>query len=220
MRRGAACGAREAVDVPAQLQRAAYGAQQLAQGVHDRVALVGADLQQHVAVALRRIEVVDRERRHLDQLARALRGESVAFVEQRGAEGDRDGQHVGVVDRSEDSRVGRWVVDLEQRGRAAVGQFARAQAERRRASSSVIRSGASESSAANVACAGAGVRMPAWWGPSKGSRWASCAWETLHSCAAVGSVGTAVAASVFVAARTIAPAPPTPPAPSSDSRAS
>ncbi len=130
MRGGAACGAGEAVDVPAQLERAAHGAQQLAQGVHDGVALMGADLQQQIAVALSRIKVVDRERGHLDQLAWALRGESVAFVEQRCSEGDRHGQHVGIVDRPEDSRVSRWVVDLEQRGGGTVGQFARAQAQR------------------------------------------------------------------------------------------
>ena len=70
--------------VPAQLQRAAYGAQQLAQRVRDRVALVGADLQQDVAVALRRVEVVDRRRSAsvISSRGRWAR-EPVAAVEQR-----------------------------------------------------------------------------------------------------------------------------------------
>ena len=56
---------------------------------------MGADLNQHVAVALRRVELIDGERRHLHELTRALSRESIAPIEQGGAKADRDRQTVG-----------------------------------------------------------------------------------------------------------------------------
>jgi hypothetical protein len=82
---------------PRLLERAPHRAHQLSQGVHDRVAVLRADLQQHVAVRDAGVELIDRERRHLGQLARALAGQPVAMVEQRRPQPDRDRQRVGRV---------------------------------------------------------------------------------------------------------------------------
>ena len=102
----------EAVDRPAHHEPPIDRAHQLAERVHDRVALTRADLQEDVAAGPRRVELVVGERGHRGQLARARRSQPVSPVEQRPAERDRDRQRVGAVDRPEDARVGRRVVDL------------------------------------------------------------------------------------------------------------
>jgi hypothetical protein len=53
--------------------------------------VVGAQLHQQVTVSELRVEVVVGERPHRLELGRLARRQPVAIVEQRGAEGDRDG---------------------------------------------------------------------------------------------------------------------------------
>ena len=127
--RRSAPGALKAVDAPARGQMAGDRAHQLAHGVGHGVSLPGADRQQHVAVAARRIEVVMREVRHPFQAPGSQCSQAVAAIEQRGAERDRDGQLVRRIDRSENARVRRRVVELLRADRVALRERAGAGAE-------------------------------------------------------------------------------------------
>ena len=94
------------------------------------VSRLSADLDQEVAVRPRRDQLVDRERRHRDQLPGPLRAEPVAVIEQRRAEADRHRERVGGVIRTQDARVRRGRVELEQRNRPPGGERSGAVAQR------------------------------------------------------------------------------------------
>ncbi len=83
---------------------------------------VGADLEEEVAVALRRLERVVRILRHGDEVPGPERREAEARVEQRGAEGRRDRQAVGRHDRAEQARIGRREARVQGRRRSALHQ--------------------------------------------------------------------------------------------------
>ena len=68
------------------------------------------------------VDLVVVEGRHRRQVLRSLGGESVAAVEQRRSEADRDRQRIRAVDRAEDARVRRRIVDLLDADRAALRQ--------------------------------------------------------------------------------------------------
>ena len=121
----------EALDLPARRERAARRAHQVAQRVEQRLLAVGAQLHEHVAVALLGDERVVGEGRHRLQRARLARRQPVALVEERGAEGDRDGQAVGRHARAEDAGVGRRpLARRAEQGVVAARQPARALGER------------------------------------------------------------------------------------------
>ena len=85
----------EPVLAPAHLHPAAGGAGDLAHRVGDGVRVVGADLQQQVAVAHLAAQRVVREVLHRAQPGRLGGGQAVAVVEQRGPDRERHGEAVG-----------------------------------------------------------------------------------------------------------------------------
>ncbi len=58
----------------------------VAQRMDDSVLGVGTNLQQHIAMAQRRIQRIIRETGHFLQLFRHLRFQAIAFIKQRGAD--------------------------------------------------------------------------------------------------------------------------------------
>jgi hypothetical protein len=119
-------GGLERIQRPPWRERTRHHPHQLARRVHDRVALAGADLHQQVAVGPAGVEAIERERAHRGQVARLLRCQPVAVIEQRRAERERDRQRIGRGVASEDAGVRRRVVDLLDADRRAPRQLANA----------------------------------------------------------------------------------------------
>ena len=83
---------------------------------------VGAELQRQVAVAELRVEGIVGKLHHALELARSVRLEPRAILEERGAERGRHGQVVRRHDRAEDAGIGRRQLGIERRRLAALGQ--------------------------------------------------------------------------------------------------
>ena len=119
-----------ALHLPAQLHAAAGVLGDVADGVVDRIGMVGAQLEQQVTMQPGGLEEVVGERPHRGQLQRLAVPEAVTVVEQARSHGQRDGQpvrrdrgpqDVAVGGRLPDPEVGRGTAGGEEPG--AVGQF-------------------------------------------------------------------------------------------------
>jgi hypothetical protein len=111
-----------AVEHPAQDQVVPGPAHQLAQGVQQRVGLVGREGQQQVAVALGRVEAVVGQERHPDQLPGSALGQAEAVVEQRRPHAEGHGQPVGAQLGPEDAGLGGRVGGVAAQRRAGLHQ--------------------------------------------------------------------------------------------------